>query len=367
MEAVLCKAFDTVNHEILLSKLKAIGIDSVSWFESYLSGREQCVEIGGTRSDFLPVTCGVPQGSILGPQLFLVYINDLSISVNCDLSLYADDSALIFSGKDPQYVAAHLSNELGKCKQWLIDNRLSLHVGKTESILFGSARKLKRAGMFQVTCDGAPVKRVSSVKYLGVTLDESLSGKPHAENVIKKCGGRVSFLFRHASILNFKSRITLCSALIQPFLDYCSSSWYSGLTQKLKCRLDVIQRRMIRFVFGMHHMEHVDFKQNLNLSWLSVCDRVNYFKLCLVFKVKAGKAPPYLSDSFTPVSSTHTHSTRGSHAHNFAITREIASSPSSFSLTSIKAWNDLPAHIKLIDSESTFRTSLKAHFLSKYS
>ena len=150
MEAVLCKAFDTVNHEILLSKLKAIGIDSVSWFESYLSGREQFVEIGGTWSDFLPVTSGVSQGLILGPQL---YINDLSISVNCDLSLYVDDSAIIYSGKDPQYVATYLSTELGKCKQWLIDNRLSLHVGKTESILFSSTRRLKQAGVFQVTCD----------------------------------------------------------------------------------------------------------------------------------------------------------------------------------------------------------------------
>ena len=238
----LQKAFDTVNHDILLSKMTAIGVTSISWFKSYLSCREQCVEIDGILSDFLPVTCGVPQGSILGPQLFLLYINDLSISINCDLSLYADDSALIFSDKDPNSIASHLSTQLDNCKEWMTENRLSLHVGKTESILFGSSRKLRMAGDFQVACEGVPVKRVSCVKYLGVMLDENLSGKPHAENLIKKCGSRVSFLYRKAPLLSTKTRITLCSALIQPFLDYCCSSWYSGLTQKFKSRLDVIQR-----------------------------------------------------------------------------------------------------------------------------
>ena len=131
----LQKAFDTVDHGILIDKLRAIGVNSVSWFESYLTDRRQCVDVSGTRSDFLPVTCGVPQGSILGPLLFLIYINDMSISLNCMLSLYADDSALIFSHKDSDVIAQRLSTELTNCKKWLVDNRLSLHVGKTECLL----------------------------------------------------------------------------------------------------------------------------------------------------------------------------------------------------------------------------------------
>ena len=135
---------------------------------------------------------------------------------------------------------------------------------------------------------------------------------------------------------------------------------------RLKIRLDVIQHRMIRFIHGMHHLDHVDLRHNLNLSWLTMCDRVHYFKLCLVFKVKAGRAPSYLSDCFVPVSSSHTHQTRGSHAHNFTITRQISASSNSFLFTSIKAWNDLPAHLKLINSDLAFRKALKTHFLSKY-
>ena len=121
----LQKAFDTVDHGILLDKLRAIGVSSVSWFESYLSNRTQCVDVNGTRSDFLPITCGVPQGSILGPQLFLIYVNDMVTSVDCRLSLYADDSVLLFSHKDPNVIADRLSTELSNCKRWLVD-KLSL-------------------------------------------------------------------------------------------------------------------------------------------------------------------------------------------------------------------------------------------------
>ena len=128
----LQKAFDTVDHGILIDKLKAMGVSCTSWFGSYLSGRTQCVEVDGVRSSFRDVSCGVPQGSILGPLLFLAYINDMHRSVNCQLALYADDSALIFSHKDPSVIADRLSHELSSCKKWLTDNKLSLHVGKTE-------------------------------------------------------------------------------------------------------------------------------------------------------------------------------------------------------------------------------------------
>ena len=125
----------------------------------------------------MSITCGVPQGSVLGPLLFLCYVNDMPISVNCDLLLYADDSALLYDGKDPAEIAAKLITELESCQQWLISNKLSLHLGKTESILFGSKRKLKDHCVFNVMCNNEPIKCTESVKYLGVTLDQCLSGQ----------------------------------------------------------------------------------------------------------------------------------------------------------------------------------------------
>ena len=133
----LQKAFDTVDHEILLLKLEAIGMNkmSVDWFHSYLSSRKQYVEINGVESERQSVVCGVPQGSILGPLLFSIYVNDMVQSVDCELLLYADDSALVISDKNPKIIEQKLSKNLEYLSIWLEENKLSLHLGKTESII----------------------------------------------------------------------------------------------------------------------------------------------------------------------------------------------------------------------------------------
>ena len=138
--------FDTVDHEILYQKLSVMGVVSVGWFHSYLSDRTQMVNVNNTSSDFQKITCGVPQGSIL----FLYYVNDMSMSISgeCKLMLYTDDSAILYSHKDPRVISERLGQELESCSKWLVDNKLSLHLGKTESILFGSKRKLKKVKDF---------------------------------------------------------------------------------------------------------------------------------------------------------------------------------------------------------------------------
>ena len=135
----LQKAFDTVNHDILLGKMKAMGCSNsaVKWFRSYLSDRKQLTDLSGTRSELDSITCGVPQGSILSPLLFLMYVNDMEIAVQCKLLLYADDSALLIPGRNLKDIEKQLSRELSCITEWLVDNKLSLHLGKTESILFG--------------------------------------------------------------------------------------------------------------------------------------------------------------------------------------------------------------------------------------
>ena len=129
--------------------------DLLNGFSPYLTDRKQKVSANGTESEFLNVTCGVPEGSILDPLLILYYVNDMSISINsdCKLLLYADDSTIIFSHKDSQDISKKLGKELESCSNWLVDNKLPLHLGKTECILFGSKRKLKRVSNFQVSCN----------------------------------------------------------------------------------------------------------------------------------------------------------------------------------------------------------------------
>ena len=139
------KAFDCVNHAILCKKLDLMGIDS-SWFRSYLSERKQVVVANGVQSELANIRCGVPQGSLLGPLLYLCYCNDMEMATSCKLILYADDSALLFADKDKNVIENKLSQELNSVNQWLVENKLSLHPGKCEAILFASKRKCKKIG-----------------------------------------------------------------------------------------------------------------------------------------------------------------------------------------------------------------------------
>ena len=154
----LQKAFDTVNHDILLGKMKPMGCSNsaVKWFRSYLSDRKQLIDLSGTRSELDRIACGVPQGSILGPLLFLMYVNDMEIAVQCKFLLYADDSALLIPGRNLKDIEKQLSRELSCISEWLVDNKLSLHLGKTESILFGQKRKIKNKSL-SVVCDDTKI------------------------------------------------------------------------------------------------------------------------------------------------------------------------------------------------------------------
>ena len=186
----LQKAFDTVDHHILCEKLRAMGVESVEWFYSYLSGRSQIVKIDEHCSETRNISCGVPQGSILGPLLFLCYVNDMKISVSCKLLLYADDSILVVPHKDVDVIKNRLGKELESCNTWMINNKLSLHLGKTEIMLVGSKTKLKNVDDFNITCLGQEINGVKSVKYLGVHLDQCVSGELnciYTDNQEDKC------------------------------------------------------------------------------------------------------------------------------------------------------------------------------------
>jgi hypothetical protein len=169
------------------------------------------------------VTCGVPQGSLSEPLLFLIYVNDLQTSIDqdCKVLLYADDTAILFSHNDTRVISEKLSRMLKSCHEWLVDNKLSLHLGKTESILFGPNRKLRSQSQenFSISCNGINIESKTSVKYLGVMIDQFHSGDYVVNTIGKKVNQILKFLYRNKNCLDLQSRKTLCFTLIQCHFD----------------------------------------------------------------------------------------------------------------------------------------------------
>ena len=362
----LQKAFDTVDHCILINKLQALGFDTCSreWFRSYLTNRKQLVDIAGTLSPFQNVTCGVPQGSILGPLLFLVYVNDMCSAVNCKLLLYADDSALIVPGKDVKEIELQLTKELKSISNWLTDNKLSLHLGKTESILFGTKKKLQcTSTQLSVTCGGRMLSAKSTVKYLGVELDQHLSGEYIARNATCNIHKKVKFLLRNTNFFNMKVKKMLTTALIQCHFDYASASWFSGLSQKNKSKFQVLQNKVVRYLLNLTPRTHVGVNEFKAVTMLPVNYRVDQLKLNLMFNINHGMAPSYIFSS--RVRDQHSIGTR-SREYDVVVPRVRGPGSSTFAFTAAKLWNALPANIQRIDTPGSFRRAVLMFLVRKY-
>ena len=361
----LQKAFDTVDHSILLMKLSAAGLgdDILRWFTSYLSSRQQLVDVSGTHSASAPVTCGVPQGSILGPLLFLIYVNDMSAVVKNKLLLYADDSGILVSGKNKSDVEMSLKEDLHLVSQWLIDNKLSLHLGKTESILFGSKYRTRSTPGLDITCNGTDIKPSHCVKYLGVTLDQNLSFEAMANSVLKKANARLKYLYRKKEYLTQHTKKLLVMSLIQCHYDYACSIWYHGLSKFLKNRLQTTQNKLIRFILDLDARSHISAEHFKSLNWLPVNKRVDQIVLGHVFRIKHGLAPDYMMEHFTPQDSIHSYSTRLSGKGAFAVPKVKGFGSKSFCSIGCSLWNSLPAKISLIENVSSFKLTLRNYML----
>ena len=187
----LKKAFDTVDLDILIQKLKHYGVDDkgINWFNSYLKGRSHFTTINGKNSSFRPVSCGIPQGSIIGPLIFIIYINDLPLHVShCKVSMYADDTALYYPSKNESDLIDKINEDMTGVKEWLKRNKLSLNVEKTEFILLGTRSKLRNIhdDKITITINGTPLKHVHTCKHLGVIVDENLIWRNHIDHVRRK-------------------------------------------------------------------------------------------------------------------------------------------------------------------------------------
>ena len=262
------KAFDTINHDILLHKLSNYGIrgKALGWFRSYLSDRKQFVFIDGHTSELQHVNCGVPQGSLLGPLLFIIYINDFYRSSDiASFILFADDTNLFFSHSNPNTLVEIVNSELQKTIQWIRANRLSLNLQKTKYILFSnSIDSLPTDLVF----DDASLEKVSHSKFLGVIIDNKLSWKAHIDNIANKISRNIGILNRLKTQLPSTALLTLYSSLTLPYLNYGLLAWGNAHQTSLD-KILLLQKRAVRIICQANFLAHTNplfFEKNIFVS-----------------------------------------------------------------------------------------------------
>ena len=253
----LSKAFDTVSHDILLNKLEHYGIrgEAHTLIKSYLSDRKQFVSVGDSISDLRDLTIGVPQGSVLGPLFFLLYINDLpNATSNLRPILFADDTTLHYGHKDQEILIQRMTNDLAQIHKWLTANYLTLNVGKTYFMIF-TLRHLPQA--IRITIDDKTIERQDHGKFLGVILDDKLSFKHHVNQISKKVSKVVGILHKVKYIFPSDILRHLYLTLFYPYLTYCVLAW--GKIQKTTLNpLHLLQKKAIRILASSDFRAHTN-------------------------------------------------------------------------------------------------------------
>ena len=352
------KAFDVVPHERLLAKINSYGITGATsnWIRSFLSNRTQNVVINGKFSKASSVTSGVPQGTVLGPLLFLLYINDIGTEIDSNIRLFADDSALYREIKSFNDVLS-LQEDLFKLQEWASKWQMKFNIKKCKTLRISKRIKNKINHIYvmkSATSDPIPLEEITSDRYLGVILDNKLSFNEHIKEITKKATNLLNLCRRNLKMCSPKAKEIAYKALVRPHLEYASSAW-SPYTKRAIDDIEAVQRRAARFVLGDYNYgpnSHLSLKMSNILKWQSLHHRRASHDLALFYKIRSGickntfpdvvKSSPYRPNSYIHVQALHS---------------EVYKNH--FYLRSVRLWNLLPENLRLASSFPVFKSQVE--------
>lgn len=357
----LRKAFDTIHHKLLLKKLQRYGIRGTAndWLRSYLSERTQYVHMNGVDSLEQTITYGVPQGSVLGPKLFIMYINDVcNILQKMSCVLFADDTSLCCSGRDLGRLLDTVQHELTVLKKWFDANKLSLNISKTKFILFGN-RSINRE--VKIKIDNVEIEQVSENKFLGVIIDNKLNWKSHINNTRSKISKTIAIMYKTKPFLNQNSLYMLYSSLILPYISYCVEVWgnnYKTITNPIF----LLQKKAIRIATqsDYHAPSNPLF---IKLNTLKFQEIVELNTAIVMYKAHNHLLPCCIQELFRPRESRY--NLRGIAIYEKTHAR-VNIKGRCVSVRGVNLWNSLEKELKNCVSLNSFKKMYKIKKINKY-
>ena len=359
----LSKAFDTLDHEILIKKLYYYGIRGVllEWFKSYLKNRAQFVQIGDEKSEMQYLRCGVPQGSILGPLLFIIYVNDMcNISNKLNFILFADDTSVFMSNPDIQILNEAFTRELSKLFKWLSNNKLVLNYKKTNYMIF--TKKKIDFNNVELKVNEHTFQRAIVTKFLGVLIDHKLTWNEHTSNMCNKIAKNIGIL-RKVNYFPPKILKLLYHSFLTPYFSYCTIAWANSSKRNLD-RLLKLQKKAIRIVSHAQFNSHTKPLFN-DLKILNVIDIGNLQIGIFMYLCFTSQLPNIILHYFNLNTNIHNYSTRNAFKFHYPKLRTTCMLNSIF-YKGPRVWNNIPPEIRSSKSINVFKRKYKNYLLNMY-